>query len=213
MIGSPNEMQHEMQHQLLDLLVDGPSSFAALYSALRRHYGYGTLDVDVVADALRVMERLGWVRARQMTEAGGFRAVTDDDRAHAQAAYQRWLPQAVTSEVSLDDVGMWFELESMGRREWTNWSKEQGGGPQPRWVLDDLSDSCTISIRADSAAAAENALRMWLSLNPGEELIEHSKAVEPLREFELRDKSVITNGVRLVCRYKKGSSPTAARRD
>jgi hypothetical protein len=66
----------------------------------------------------------------------------------------------------------------------------------------------TISIQAESVKVAEEALLGWLSSNPTIELIGESKTVEILPEFEMRDRTVVSDGVRLVCRYRRRPSPT-----
>lgn len=198
-----------LHHHVLDLLIDGPSSFAALFGALLRHYDYGPgLSVDGALDALSVMEREGWVRARKMTERGTFRDPTEEDRANARREYRAWLPGAGGENLSLDEIGLWYEVEHKGRREWESWSKEGEGERRRNWVLDDVAHSRTISIQAESVKAAEEALRGWLSSNPSIELVEESKAIEALHEFEMRDRTVVSNGVRLVCRYRQRAPAT-----
>jgi hypothetical protein len=197
-----------LRHHLLDLLIDGPSSFAALFSALVRHYDYSETEIDSVLDALREMEESGWVRSRQMSELGAFRDPTEEDRAKAREAYRAWLPSAIGENLSLDEVGLWYEIEFKGRREWERWSKDGGDECHRRWVLDDLVHFQTISIQAESVKVAEEALLGWLSSNPTIELIGESKTVEILPEFEMRDRTVVSDGVRLVCRYRRRPSPT-----
>jgi hypothetical protein len=198
-----------LQRQLLDLLIDGPSSFAALFGALVRHYGYGPgLGVDTALDALSMMERKGSVRARKMTERGIFRDPTDEDRANARERYRAWLPGAAAEDLSLDEVGLWYEIEHKGRSEWKRWSKEEEDQSRRRWVLDDVAHAHTILIQAEGVKAAEEALSGWLSSNPSIELVEDSKTIEPLHEFEMRDRTVVSNGVRLVCRYRRRPSAT-----
>jgi hypothetical protein len=198
-----------LRYHLLDLLIDGPSSFAALFGALVRHYHYPeALDIGLVFDALRDMEEAGWVRSRQISELGTFRDSTDEDRVRARRAYREWLPSAMGEDLSLDEVGLWYEVEFQGRREWEQWSREQGDAFHRRWVLDDLADSQTISIQAESLKLAEEVLLAWLSSNPTIELIGESKTVEPLSGFEMRDRTVVSRGVRLVCRYRRSPPPS-----
>lgn len=64
---------------VLDLLVDGESSFAALYFGLGRHWGHTELDVDEALGILRRLEDRHLVQAWQMEPEGSFRATVATD--------------------------------------------------------------------------------------------------------------------------------------
>lgn len=195
-----------LRFHILDLLIDGPSSFAALLGALARHYDYGpSLEVDTALSVLTSMEQAGWVRAGTTTDRGVFHHPSDADRAKAQDAYRAWLPTAAGEDFSLDEVGLWYEIESKGRNEWSRWSNEEEEGERKRWVLDDLTQSRTISIHAESANDAEEILADWLSSNPDIEIIEETKRAEPVSQFETKDGTVISKGVKLTCEYRQES--------
>lgn len=201
--------EESLQHELLDLLVDGPSSFAALYGGLVRHCGYPTtLELPRIINALLEMEQRGWVKASQMAEDGSFHEPTEDERRSDLLAYQAWLPDAAFEDLSLDEVGLWYEITTEGRAEWKQWSPDAEGQSRPRWMLDDLSDTQTIRVQAKTIEAAEEGLRWWLSHNQGIDLVSNGKTVEPVSVFTLHDGTVITNGVELVYQYRKqnGSS-------
>lgn len=193
-----------LQYSLLDLLVDAPSSFAALYGGLVRHCDYSPgLDVTLVADTLLEMERRDWVTAKQMAVDGSFHVPTAEERKDDLAAYQAWLPNAPFEEVSLDEVGLWYELTVKGRAEWKQSVDDEERTQSRRWTLDDLSDTQTLIIQAESIDVAEATLHWWLSHNSAVELVSHSKSIEPISAFTLRDGTVITNGIKLSFRYQK----------
>jgi hypothetical protein len=193
-----------LQYNLLDLLVDAPSSFAALYGGLVRHCGYSSgLDVTLVADTLLEMERREWVTAKQMADDGSFHLPTTEERKHDLLEYQAWLPNAAFNELSLDEVGLWYELTANGRAEWKQWIDDEEQNHSRKWTLDDLSDTQTLIIQAESLEVAELTLRWWLSHNAAVELLSDSKSIEPVSAFTLRDGTVVTDGIKLICRYQK----------
>jgi DNA-binding PadR family transcriptional regulator len=193
-----------LQYNLLDLLVDAPSSFAALYGGLVRHSGYSTgIDVSLVLDTLLEMERRGWVTATQMAADGSFHIPTAEERKHALLTYQTWLPKAVLNDLSLDEIGLWYELTAKGRLEWKQWIDAEEHVHPGRWTLDDLSDTQTLIIKAESIGASESALDWWLSQNPAYELVSNGKRTEAVSSFSLRDDTVISNGIKLVCQYQR----------
>lgn len=195
--------EEPFQHDLLDLLVDGSSSFAALYGGLMHNCGYpADMDVASVMNTLAEMEQRGWVNATQMDENGSFHKPTEDERRSDLLAYQRWLPDATFEELSLDEVGLWYEVTNSGRAEWRRWSPDEEESHCPRWMLDELSDTQTVMIQAETLEAAEEALRWWLSYKQGIELVSSSRNIESVPVFTLRDGTVITNGVKIVCQYR-----------
>jgi hypothetical protein len=192
-----------LEQSLLGLLVDGPCSFAALYGGLIRHGGYSPgLNVDAVLRALREMEALELVVAWQMSEDQNYREPTEQDREKARLAYTAWLPFAITDDLSVDEVGLWYEIQVRGRDRWKERSGHGPGVEGPRWTLDDSADLQTIAIQAESQAVAEEALRAWLSLHPRIKVIEPTKSIEALPLFVMRDGTVVLSGVRLVCEYQ-----------
>lgn len=194
------EIKESLRHNLLDLLIDGPSSFAALYGGLVRHCGYSTgLDVFIVADALLSMEHMMWVKAWQMADDGSFHEPTDDERKNNLPIYQKWLPRAKFEELSLDEIGLWYEIKDEGRAEWRRWTGDKER--EEPWVIDDLRDTETIIIQAETEGIADRALAWWLSHNPEINLVNGSESVELIPDFRLHDGTVISNGIKLVWQY------------
>lgn len=191
-------------HQLLDLLVDGPSSFAALYSAANRLLRAATsprFTVDDLWDALASMESSGWIKARLMLPSGTWKEPTGMDREGARRQYQDWLPRAAYEEMSVDEVGLWFELQPLGRGEWTKWSA--AADESRKWVLDQDPKTSTITVHAASAEQAEHALEEWLGHHPDIELIAGTRDVEPSTGFRLRDGTFVEGGVSLRVTYRE----------
>lgn len=194
----------EMQHRLLDLLVDGPSSFAALFGSLRDHYGYVATGatVEAVIDALCEMAKRSWVTPTTMSPTGTFRRTTEEDICTSRKRYREWLPNAARGELSVDEIGLWYEISDAGRSEWTRWSQEAGNKDEARWTLDDDSVSRIITIRSANISEAEDALSTWVAQSPKIELMQETKETSPLSRFKLRDGTEVTDGVILTCAYR-----------
>jgi hypothetical protein len=112
---------------VLDLLVDGESSFAALFVGLRRFYRELNIEVRPLLDALEGMEQNHLVRLGQMNPDGSFRTVRTGDRERWIREYEPWLPSATTSEAALDEVGLWVEITTVGRELWATWAHNADG--------------------------------------------------------------------------------------
>lgn len=209
MESNAHEIERSINDRLLDLLIDGPSSFASIYGGLVQHYGYSNQSgIQPVMEALAALEQGGLVRASQMSDDGSFHEPTNDDRSRSEAAYSLWLPRARFEELSVDEVGLWYELTAAGRDEWRRFADHEAE-PSRQWMLDDDGDTQTITIQSDTQERAETALRLWLSYNPRMKVIPGSKVVEPMSAFVLHNDTVIRDGVKLVCRYR--SEPEVSR--
>lgn len=206
------ETGKSLQHDLLDLLVDGAASFAALYGGLVHWCGYSTgFEVSLVMDTLLEMERRGEVKAWQMAEDGSFHEPTDEERNRASFEYRAWLlgaeiAQLGVERLAVDEVGLWYELTAEGRVEWKRWTVNHEERHRRRWVLDDLGDTQTIVVRAETVEAAEETLQWWLLSNPRIELVGSSRSIESIPGFKLRDGTMISSGVKLTCEYRRAGS-------
>mgnify|MGYP000626522436 CR=1 FL=1 len=200
MIGANSNQQLE----IIDLLVDGPVSLAALYGSLDRYYSTTnkTLTVDGLWDLVRRAEEAGWLKVTLMLASGGFGEASDIYRARALSQYQEWLPQASPDELSVDEVGLWLEVRPEGRRAWEKWVEIQESAAT--WTLDQDSHTGTITIHAEEMRTAAEALQNWLQINPAIEVLNDNRTEEPVREFRLHDGKVVHGGVRLRVRYREG---------
>ena len=199
----------EMEYDLLDLLVDGASSFASLYFDVRRKREKGEVEAARLLEMLWRLEERGLLRIRRKTSQGNEHNPTPEERTHALEAYEAWLPWASASEVTKDEVGLWFELTEQGRAAWALWS---GSDLDARdcWVLEDRAKENVLEIRARWREVAESVLNMWLAMHSeveplpgGITLEEHSFQSPDSRKGE--GKGAASGGVLLRCRYRRGS--------
>lgn len=196
-----------VESQLLDLLVDGPSSFAALYGAANRFLRVEDSARFVVEDlweAVTGMEAAGWIKARLMLPTGTWAEPTELDRERARRQYERWLPDASYDEMSVDEVGLWLELQPRGRDEWKRWS--EAVEHSRKWVLDLDPKTSTITVTAETAEQGEQALAEWLEHRPDIELVADTRVVQPSGGFRLRDGTFVGGGINLRVTYR--TSPT-----
>jgi len=171
-----------IQDEVLELLVNAPSSFAALFGYLSRG---ATMRIKVadLAAVLTEFEKRGWVRLHQMTSDGAFRLLGKEDLRRAVVEYSAWLDHAPDSglgvdELSLDEVGVWVEILATGRQEW-----EQRAGPErisESWVLDQDSEAGTLTISAKDVGSADRVLSDWQRRHPQSSLLSRSRVVEPI---------------------------------
>jgi hypothetical protein len=191
-------------YDLLDLLVDGQSSFAALYGSLVRHCGYpSNMSVDLCLDALFDMEEKGWITARQMQGDGSFRPPTEKERSRDRKAYCDWLPGSAYSDLSIDEVGLWFGIESKGREAWKIWSHKTGVDERKMWAIDENPEEQSLIVSAENIQLARDALRNWLAFDSTIKLIKESESVKSLPLLKLRNGTNISNGVQLTYLYHR----------
>jgi hypothetical protein len=198
--------QINLEHDVLDLLVDGPCPFSGLFRTLRR--------MKLISSAAHEVARL-WKIVCDMDDRGliGLRTV-DGGRLGVLLriewqrrgdAYRVWLPSAGHDELSVDKVGVWVELLAAGREEWMRMSGG-GEGKQPEWMIDVDGERKIITVHARSAYMADEAVEMWLRHMPSMRLVAGSAVEESVESYELADGSVIKGGVRKRVKYVDGRS-------
>jgi len=187
----------------LELLAYGPSSFAALYYWLRFQCGYSDVGVTDVFVQLQQMERDSLVRAMQMEPDGAFRTPIAADYERAKRQYVQMLPQATASEVSVDEVGLWYEITESGRKAWSRWS-ESNGDDRDHWMLDDRADQGILEIRAERKDVAEAVLDRWLAEHDEVQEVPGTRECVKIPEFIMRDGTRVFGGVLVTCRYRSG---------
>ena len=195
----------DIEYHALDLLVDGPSSFAALFHGLRVHWKHWELSVIRLLGIFKEMETRGLVRASQMSPDGTFRDPIPEDYENAVHGYSQWLPHATASDVAIDEVGLWFRLTEKGRREWTQWTENHPEG-RDYWQLDDLVEQGVLEIRAENQDMAVTVLEKWLAEHREVRVIPQSRVSIEIPSFVMRDGTRIANGVLLTYRYRKGNT-------
>ena len=189
--------------EILDLLVDGPSSFAALYSAWCQHYAPVALrpSVGELWDVTSGLERADWIKSSLMHSDQTWATPSDEERRSVRRQYEEWLPEAPFEDMSVDEVGLWFEIQPLGRSEWQHWAGMEKRGPQ--WVLDLDAEAAAITVQAEDLQTAEKALNEWVQQAPAIELVPDSRVIEPCRGFRLRDGTFVPDGIKLVHRYRE----------
>lgn len=193
---------NDIDAHVLDLLVDGESSFAALFYGLCRHWGHTDVDVNEALRILRQMEERGLVHARQMMPDGTFRVPVAADHERAAREYRLWLPRAAASEVAVDEIGLWYQVTERGRNAWSQWS---GGSKEDRsrWTLDDRVDLGLLEVRAECQDVAEAAIDRWLAEHRGVREVPGTRESVKISEFVMRDGTRFLDGVLVTCRYRR----------
>ena len=197
-----NESKEPLEHNLLDLLIDGASSFVALYGALIRVCGYPVnMSVSEVMNTLIDMERRKLVNASKTAEDGSLHKLTDEDWTRLRREYIEFFAESDLEDLSLDEVGLWYEITVEGKAKWKQ-SVNDEGPLAHGWAIDDLADTQTIVIHAKTKDIAQAALDWWLSRNRPIELLNDKVSTESISEFKLQDGSTINDGVRITYRYR-----------
>lgn len=191
----------DIDAHVLDLLVDGDASFAALYYGLFRHWGHRGIDVNEALEVLQHLEDRQLVRAMQMQPDGAFRPAVVADYERAKREYGLWLPEATASEVSVDEVGLWCQVTEHGRQAWSQWSG-CSGDDRNRWVLDDRADQAILEVRAEREDVAEAALERWFAAHGEIQEVSDTRETVKIPEFVMRDGTRVSDGVLVRCRYR-----------
>lgn len=191
----------ELDANVLDLLVDGDSSFAALFLGLRHHWGQTEVDVAEVFGVLAQLAERQLVRVTQMEPDGSFRDAVAADLENAKREYGLWLPHATYSEVAVDEVGLWYQVTERGRGAWSVWSG-RSRGDRECWVLDDHADRGILEVRAGRKEVAEAALSRWLAEHEDVQIVPGSRESVEIPEFVMRDGVRVVDGVLVTCRYR-----------
>ena len=191
----------EIDAHVLDLLVDGESSFASLYFGLLRRGGYPELEVNGAFRVLQHLEDLQLVRAKQMKSDGSFCAPDGADYERAKLEYGLWLPQATASEIPVDEIGLWYEITERGRQAWSQWSRS-AREDRDCWMLDDHVEEGILEVRAARKDVAEAVLDRWLAEQGEVQEIPGTRVAVKVPEFVMRDGTRVSDGVLLTCRYR-----------
>ena len=205
----------ELHFFILDLLVNGPSSVAAMYVTLLRCFPIpqSTSVVDVL-ETLFEMERDHRVSG-SLQEGRLLRQLTDGDRKNAKRKYSLWLDMQPENQkdVSWDEIGMWFEITPQGREDWLAWANESGVSvDQPKWSLRIEWSQHRISIAAEDERLAEEKLHAWLAEHPNISLQNTTKTITRNYDFILQNGLKVKAGVKLSYKFDdkdRGSPPSS----
>jgi hypothetical protein len=189
-----------LQFRVLDVLVNAPSSVAALYGDLLFLCGYKPSVLNPLRHALDDLEKRGWVIAKLMTHEGQFEQQGRDRREPLWVRYASWLPEARREDLAVDEIGLWYALTDAGRAAWNAW----GGEPAAElWQLDDDPGASSITVTAETSEKAERVLQHWLDTNHERVLCRRTVSV---RDVQLRNGLLIADGVQIVCSYLPGKT-------
>jgi len=181
--------------EILDCLVDAPSSFAALYGELGKRRRE-RIDIERLFELILEAESNGWVRTVIMYDTDPPRTTTDKDRDRVLREYIEWLPEAEYDELSCDEVGFWMEITPTGRELWTEVAKPT---PSAEWTLADDVRLHRVVVKAANLGLAEEAIMQWNRLYP-ENCVQH-RSVRDLDWFELRSGNRVENGIEVQVTY------------
>lgn len=189
-------MTNELQFQVLDSLINAPSSVAGIYGDLvwLRHYDRWAI-VDALETAIEGLEARGWVAVARVAPDGSFEALTTASRTACWEEYRNWLPNAEREELALDEVGVWCRVTGAGQAAWEDWSGQPGG----QWQLDHDVGARRVTVEAATQQLADQILERWLSDNSAVALRKERKDVLGAM---LRSGSTINRGVRVDCVYR-----------
>lgn len=185
-----------MRVNILDLSVDGPTSFAALYCALNQHYPLDRnspkrYPVDAVWGEVMRMLQEHLLRVWRDDEVSDSQESTIED---AREEYASWLPSAVLEDLSYDRVGLWLEVLQKGKVEWVN---ALGADVSGQWMIDVDFAHGRVVVYGTNAAMAEDALRRWQAVESAGVHLSEARDIRPVSEFTLRSGGIVRGGVRV----------------
>jgi len=119
-----------MQREALDLLMNAPSSFAALYRTTLQEPTVAKPGVSKALAELRALGEAGFIEFALVDPAGKYRPVRPEDFERVEAEYVTWLdgrlPLSIpVGETSLDEVGLWMKVTDRGRALWKKLEDER----------------------------------------------------------------------------------------
>jgi len=187
----------DFETAILELLANGPSSFAALYGYLARN-SLIFQDAGAAFDRLLDMEQRGLVLIRATDDHGKLGSANAAFRKRARTEYEEWLTKLDTTQltpeaVALDEVGLWFAPGPQGQTLIASW--HQGEAPDETWELDATPGS--IVIRAPTEAIAMRELNAWLLHHPDRTIDPDSRTEKPLKDVTLRSRRALEDGIQI----------------
>ena len=188
--------------EVLDLLVDGPNSFASIYYGVHSVQKHTVIEVADILSVLLEFVGCGFVQVVQDLERGVSRVPSVEDVEKAEKEYNEWLFSSIgMSETSCDEVGLWFNITKTGRAAWAEWF---GVRPedQAHWSLNDRVCQRILEVRADRSELADRVLDNWLAEHGNIQVISGTRAMKKAVPIVFSDGTEVLDGVLLTCRYR-----------
>ena len=149
------------RQDIVDLLSNGPSSFAALYRFVVQGGADAPVTVRAVMDAIDSLEREGIVHRGLMMSNGVIRDAAEDKLKNAVREYEQWLEPVqgdlAAPDVSLDEVGVWLQLR-LG-------AATNERDPSACWTLDVDVPSGLVTVQAVDEQSGRARLSEWAERN------------------------------------------------
>lgn len=198
--------RNSIRHQILDLLVDAPNPFSSLYRDLVNFYGYPReINCDYLLDVLHEMEDAGLLQAIVGYDDKNttLSTLSPVDRKVLASEYDEWLCQAPLADLSFDKVGLCIEITELGRESWRNWVKLFGGDASPgHWQADFDFDNDEVIIVSGIESDARGMFGELCRIKRFAPIYS-SLSLRPVKEYRLRNGSVLRSGVMLICKFTK----------
>ena len=187
---------------VVEFLVDGPSSLLALFGDLKRYADGRAISLARTIELVREAEERGWVEVYMLspTEA---RRPSVAERAAAEASYRASSTDEST-DYRIDEIGLWCRLSDLGRERWRelpgNWPVSVAALVKIRETF--RGSQRIVVVEAPEAAQAESTLDAWKREHPNVHA-ESSRLVEHPIAYELRSGVVVREGVRIVAEFHR----------
>jgi hypothetical protein len=191
---------------ILDLLVDGSSSFGPLYSAINRFYPLDDTNRHTVGklwDILLEMEKEELVKTIVLFNNVCLSNMTEIENTTIRNKYDVWLATTSYDEMTVDEIGLRIEILPKGRMEWKKWAKIPKN--RNKWLVDFDASKYIIHIVGNNPRTVEKVLKNILSGNPKIKIIPSSRNISKIMGYQLGDGTFVAGGVKLSICYSDGT--------
>ena len=119
----------------------------------------------------------------------------------ALEAYKRWLVYPMSlDDVSVDPVGLWYEVTSKGRAAWRLHFGEDES--REKWNVTTSFERRSVTILAETEAMARRLQGEFFDSEPNFVQLAGTERIKSGLTYTLRDETVVRNGVELSFRYE-----------
>ena len=113
------DLEHDLVHTMLSLLVDGASPMATFYPELRLELSPARqLSASQVVQLIEQMRHRGIITVRQLEPDGSWRPIDDDTYGRIVAEYGSGDRSADVVQQIFDRTDVWCEMTDQGRQEY-----------------------------------------------------------------------------------------------